>query len=107
MHRKTGFLVQNVDEMVRFIPRIAEIDREVTRMHVERNFSVRVMAEKYMKIYNQVIKMAEGVPARPFFDTVLSKSITAIEAVPSAVKKVAPAQVARAVRVVAEAKTMN
>ncbi|HLZ80277.1 MAG TPA: glycosyltransferase family 4 protein [Ktedonobacteraceae bacterium] len=110
VHRKTGFLVHNVDEMVRFIPRIAEIDREVTRMYVERNFSVRVMAEKYMKIYNQVIKMAEGVPARPFFDVGLSKPIMASDAVPSAVKKVAPVQAARAaraVRVVAEAKTMN
>ena len=104
VHRKTGFLVQNVDEMVRFIPRIAEIDREVTRMHVERNFSVRVMAEKYMKIYNQVMKSTKGVTTRPFFDVGLSKPITAIEAVPSVVKKVAPAQVARAVRVVAEAK---
>jgi glycosyltransferase involved in cell wall biosynthesis len=107
VHRKTGFLVQNVDEMVRFIPRIAEIDREATRMHMERNFSVRVMAEKYMKIYNQVIKTAKGVQARPFFDVVLSKTKTAIEAVPSAVKKVAPAQVAQTARVVAEANTMN
>ncbi|GAC1668990.1 MAG: glycosyltransferase family 4 protein [Ktedonobacteraceae bacterium] len=107
VHRKTGFLVQNVDEMVRFIPRIAEIDREVTRMYVERNFSVRVMAEKYMKIYNQVIKMAEGVPARPFFDVGLSKPIMASDAVPSAVKKVAPVQAARAVRVVAEAKKLS
>src|SRR3989454_2587479 len=43
VHRKTGFLVQNVNEMVRFIPRIDEIDREVVRQYVERNFSVRVM----------------------------------------------------------------
>ncbi len=107
VHRKTGFLVQNVDEMVRFIPRIAEIDREATRMYVERNFSVHVMAEKYMKIYNQVIKTAKGVQARPFFDVVLSKSKKAIEAAPSAVKKVAPAQVVQAAQVVAEANTMS
>src|SRR5207237_5611538 len=54
IHRKTGFLVQNVNEMVRFIPRIDEIDRNVTRMHVEHNFSSRVMCEKYVKIYKNV-----------------------------------------------------
>lgn len=73
IHRKTGFLVQNVNEMVRFIPRITEIDRQVTRQHVERNFSVRVMSEKYLKIYNQVIKTAKGVPTRPYTNGALSK----------------------------------
>src|SRR5947209_16391323 len=34
VHGKTGFLVHDVDEMVRFIPRIDEIDRAVTRLHV-------------------------------------------------------------------------
>src|SRR5213075_1295384 len=51
VHRKTGFLVHDVHEMVRFIPRIDEIDRDATRAYVERNFSARVMAEKYVKIY--------------------------------------------------------
>ena len=55
VHGNTGFLVQDVDEMVRFIPRIDEIDREVTRQHVEEHFSVRAMAEKYMRVYRQVI----------------------------------------------------
>src|SRR5205807_9181027 len=50
VHRKTGFLVHDVHEMVRFIPRIDEIDRDATRAYVERNFSARVMAEKYAEI---------------------------------------------------------
>jgi glycosyltransferase involved in cell wall biosynthesis len=106
-HRKTGFLVKNVDEMVRFIPRIDEIDREATRQYVERNFSVRVMADKYMKIYNQVIKTAKGVPARPFSDVVLSKSTTKIKAKPRSIKKVVPAQVAPVGRVGLEANARN
>ena len=106
-HRKTGFLVKNVDEMVRFIPRIDEIDREATRQYVERNFSVRVMANKYMKIYNQVIKTAKGVPARPFSDVVLSKSTTKIKAKPRSIKKVVPAQVAPVARVGLEANARN
>jgi glycosyltransferase involved in cell wall biosynthesis len=106
-HRKTGFLVKNVDEMVRFIPRIDEIDREATRLYVERNFSVCVMADKYMKIYNQVIKTAKGVPARPFSDVVLSKSTTKIKAKPRSIKKVVPAQVAPVGRVGLEANARN
>jgi glycosyltransferase involved in cell wall biosynthesis len=109
-HRKTGFLVQNVDEMVRFIPRIAEIDREATRKHVERNFSVRVMTEKYVKIYHQVIKTAKGAQPRPFSEVMLSKPMTAGEAVPALppmIKKVVPAQVAQAARAAAEVKTVH
>ncbi len=57
VHGKTGFLVRNLDEMVQLIPRIDEIDRDVTRRHVEENFSNRVMAENYVKIYQKVIDM--------------------------------------------------
>lgn len=55
----TGFLVRNIDEMVQSIPRIDEIDRETTRLHVERNFSARVMAEKYTQVYEKVIAMSK------------------------------------------------
>ncbi len=62
VHGKTGFLVKDdVNEMVHYIPHIDEIDREVTRMHVKRNFSASVMAEKYTRIYNKVISMSKGV----------------------------------------------
>src|SRR5260370_42224307 len=56
----TGFLVNSVDEMVRCMPRIDEIDREAVRRHVERHFSVRMMAEKYIEIYRRVIAMQMG-----------------------------------------------
>jgi glycosyltransferase involved in cell wall biosynthesis len=55
VHGETGFLVRNVDEMVQAIPQIEEIDREATRLHVERNFSASVMAEKYLQVYQKVI----------------------------------------------------
>jgi hypothetical protein len=106
VHRKTGFLVNNVNEMVRFMPRIAEIDREATRLYVERNFSAGVMVKKYVKIYNEVIKTAKEVPTRPFSDVVLTKPIKPVEAVPPAVKKGVPAQVAQVARVGAEANNM-
>src|SRR5207248_3902681 len=36
---ETGFLVNSVDEMVSAIPRIDQIGRAVTRMHVDRNIT--------------------------------------------------------------------
>ncbi len=51
--------MKNVDEMVQSIPRIDEIDRETTRLHVERNFSAQVMAEKYTQVYKKVIAMSK------------------------------------------------
>src|SRR6266480_1020103 len=97
VHRKTGFLVQNVNEMVRFIPRIDEIDREVLRQYVERNFSVRFMSEKYVKIYSQVIKTAKCVPDRPYSNGALGKSGKP-QPTTSVIKKAGPAQVAAAAK---------
>ncbi|WP_149403353.1 glycosyltransferase family 4 protein [Dictyobacter arantiisoli] len=57
IHGKTGFLVHTLDEMVQSIARIHEIDREITRLHVESDFSARRMAERYTQIYQQVIAM--------------------------------------------------
>src|SRR5713226_7606106 len=98
VHRKTGFLVRDVDEMVRFIPRIDEIDREAIRMYVERNFSACVMAEKYVKIYDQVIKQAKGVPVRPYLNVALSQPQLTLETVPTIVRKVFPARVVQPVQ---------
>jgi glycosyltransferase involved in cell wall biosynthesis len=104
VHRKTGFLVHDVDEMVRFIPRVDEIDREAIRMYVERNFSARVMAEKYVKIYDQVIKQARGVPVRPYLNVALSQPQLTLETVPTIVRKVSLAQVVQPVQAEGEAK---
>lgn len=54
VHEHTGFLVEGLDEMVASIPRIDEIDREAARLHVERHFSTRTMAENYLHIYAQL-----------------------------------------------------
>ena len=53
---KTGFLVEDVDAMVRAIASIDTIDRDTTRQHIEEHFSARVMAKNYTKIYQQVIE---------------------------------------------------
>jgi glycosyltransferase involved in cell wall biosynthesis len=57
VHGQTGFLVQHIDEMVQSIPKIDEIDQEMTRSHVEHNFSARMMAKRYLQVYEKVIAM--------------------------------------------------
>jgi glycosyltransferase involved in cell wall biosynthesis len=54
-HGKTGFLAQNLDEMVAFIGRIDELDRREIRLYAEEHFSVQIMVKKYFSIYNRLI----------------------------------------------------
>ena len=54
-HGTSGFLTQTVDEMVHYISRIDELERVEVHAHVERNFTARMMAQKYVKVYKKVI----------------------------------------------------
>src|SRR2546421_3756295 len=74
---RTGFLVQHLDEMVQSIPRINEIDRETTRLHVERNFSAHVMAENYTHVYQKVIAMSKEAPEEQEDDMSRRAGVTA------------------------------
>jgi glycosyltransferase involved in cell wall biosynthesis len=64
VHGRTGFLVEDRDEMVRCIPRVREIDRQATRQHVAEHFSARTMAQKYTRIYQSVIGTSKAA-SRP------------------------------------------
>src|SRR5450432_230496 len=55
IHGKSGFLVNDVNEMVQFIARIDELDRAVVRAHVEQHFTSHIMAQKYTKVYKKII----------------------------------------------------
>ena len=62
---KTGFLVQNLEEMIQDLWKsIDEIDREKIRLYVERNFSAEVMAENYNHIYERVIARCKETSGR-------------------------------------------
>ncbi len=93
IHRKTGFLVHDVDEMVRFIPHVDEIDRNATREYVERNFSSRAMAEKYVKIYKRVIANTKGTTKRSFPEVTQQKSLLPTDSTSAMLRKALPAQV--------------
>ena len=73
----TGFLVKNVDEMVQSLPQLDEIDREATRLYVERNFSAQAMAEKYIQIYKKVIAMSKEASGQQKHDAGRRKGATA------------------------------
>jgi len=53
---KTGFIVNNVNEMAKAIQKIDRINRRECRKRVEENFSLEKMVDNYEKIYYQVIK---------------------------------------------------
>jgi glycosyltransferase involved in cell wall biosynthesis len=54
-HGKTGFLAQDLDEMVAFIRRVDELDRREIHLYTEEHLSAQVMAEKYLSIYKRLI----------------------------------------------------
>lgn len=54
-HKKNGFLVYDVQEMVHYIKRIDELDRAEICAGAKIDFSVHAMAEKYIHIYKSII----------------------------------------------------
>lgn len=50
----TGFVVRDVDEMVRAVARLDEISPAACRAHVEARFSPSVMTDGYERVYEQV-----------------------------------------------------
>lgn len=54
---QTGFLVDNVAEMVASMHKVHLLDRNLVRRYIETHFSAQIMAADYMRLYKQVIKM--------------------------------------------------
>ncbi len=52
---KNGFIVSNVKEAVKVLKKIPQIKREYCRKTVENNFSVEIMVNNYIKIYQQIV----------------------------------------------------
>lgn len=53
--KETGFIVNNLEEMVQAIKKIDTIDRLVTRKRAEAFFSVEKMISGYQKVYKKII----------------------------------------------------
>jgi glycosyltransferase involved in cell wall biosynthesis len=53
---ETGYLVHTIDEAVAAVGRVEKIDRRDCRRHVEENFSVARMAERYEQVYEEIFR---------------------------------------------------
>jgi glycosyltransferase involved in cell wall biosynthesis len=51
---QTGFLVNNVNEAVRALERLPEIDRSACRQRVQQCFSIGTMVEAYERVYSTI-----------------------------------------------------
>jgi glycosyltransferase involved in cell wall biosynthesis len=56
LHGETGFLCHSVDECVAAIDRVADLNRQVCREHVVKNFSAERMADGYEAVYQKVME---------------------------------------------------
>ena len=52
---KTGFLLNNLEEAALKIAMLSNISRAHCREHVEKNFSVEIMVQRYLKVYQKII----------------------------------------------------
>ncbi|MFH1956413.1 MAG: glycosyltransferase, partial [Patescibacteria group bacterium] len=53
--KETGFIVDNKNEMTEAIKKIGTIKRKDCRVHVEQNFTLKQMVDKYEEIYKKII----------------------------------------------------
>ena len=51
----TGFVVESMDEMVRAIDRVGELDKRALRAHVEERFSADAMVDGYERAYERIL----------------------------------------------------
>ena len=63
---ENGFLVNNKDEAIAALTRIKDIDRLHCRKTVERQFTVDIMIEKYIKVYNEILNNKSRENHRPW-----------------------------------------
>ncbi len=55
-HRKTGFVVKNINEAVKAVKNIDKIKREDCRKWVEQKFTTQIMVKNYEKLYYKLLK---------------------------------------------------
>ena len=53
--KKTGFVVNNINEAVKAVKKIGQIDRKECRRRVEENFTKEKMVDNYEKVYQEII----------------------------------------------------
>jgi glycosyltransferase involved in cell wall biosynthesis len=52
---KTGFICNNIDEMIAAIPEAFKLKRQDCHDHVVNNFSVKIMVDNHEKLYTEIL----------------------------------------------------
>jgi glycosyltransferase involved in cell wall biosynthesis len=55
-NEKTGYICNNIDELIQGVERIGNIDRSLVRKDLEERFSSTVIAGEYLSLYHQFIQ---------------------------------------------------
>ena len=61
-HGATGFISENLDEMVSQVEKLVTIDRRRCRQVFDERFTAQRMTNDYVKIYQQLITDAAALP---------------------------------------------
>jgi glycosyltransferase involved in cell wall biosynthesis len=61
----TGHIVDNLDEAILALPRVAALDRRAVRKRFEERFSATRMAKDYLSVYHALLEPADVVAHRP------------------------------------------
>lgn len=64
LHGRTGFVVEDVEQMAQAVEHLDEIDPAACRAHAEMNFDAPVMAENYLKVYESILNQRVSIPSR-------------------------------------------
>jgi len=55
---RTGFIVDSVEEAVKAVSRVADLDRHACRQAFEERFDAACMARKYVEVYRRLVQAA-------------------------------------------------
>ncbi|MGP0094720.1 MAG: glycosyltransferase family 4 protein [Xanthobacteraceae bacterium] len=61
----TGHIVDNLDEAILALPRVAALDRRAVRKRFEERFSATRMAKDYLSVYRALLEPVDAVAHRP------------------------------------------
>lgn len=61
VHNETGFVVETLEDMVKAVPLVKEIDRRKCRNHVLRKFNVNRMVDDYLRIYFDLLAQSNRI----------------------------------------------
>ena len=60
--KKTGFIVETENEMIRAVKKISSISRSECRKHVRDNFNLKKMVDAYEKLYYEIVNGKKNTP---------------------------------------------